>query len=378
MIDKIRVYNAGFGDCFLVYGTTDKNNLSFKLLVDAGTATPSATNEIDIIKDINTESGKGIYGMLTHFHEDHYKWFEKLKRDSFDVFYLPNFFTDMEIKFQLLALTFLSRRSAIYEFAHQLLLIVPNLLHNNIIKNNGEVHFVKLYDRIVDDIEILWPESRRNPNMEEIIEEIENKITVEQNRLINEIVDLYMELLTGEIIVQGERIVSIVDTIINLTNQLIGNNERGNILSRSDVEKIKKVQNQYSIVFHTTYVTQKNILFLGDVSSENFDKYICPKINDGYKILKVAHHGTKDYYSDNLPYSEKFIISNAKKGNWDITAKYAMKYPNPMFVCTNNSGCEIYNTLGQDCMIIKRALSTHPKGCYCSIGAGNFSMDINL
>lgn len=154
MIKKVRVYNAGFGDCFLLYGE------NYKLLVDAGTAT--IKNSKDIIDDINLENKNGIYGMLTHFHEDHYKWFEKLKSDSFNVFYLPDFFSDIEIKFQLCALTFLSKKSNMYKFAHQLLLLIPNLLKNKIIKNNGEVHFVKAFDLIVDNIEILWPQRSGN------------------------------------------------------------------------------------------------------------------------------------------------------------------------------------------------------------------------
>lgn len=96
--------------------------------------------------------------------------------------------------------------------------------------------------------------------------------------------------------------------------------------------------------------------------------------------MKVAHHGTKDYYSERLPCTEKLIISNAKKIDWDISAKYALKYTYPKFVCTNNSGCEIYNTRGHDCSSIKKALDCKSieDGSYCSMATGSFYWDINV
>lgn len=55
---KIKMYNCGFGDCFRIMTTSERN-----LFVDFGGDKRQAINDI----------GKESALLLTHFHEDHFK-----------------------------------------------------------------------------------------------------------------------------------------------------------------------------------------------------------------------------------------------------------------------------------------------------------------
>lgn len=54
-----------------------------------------------------------------------------------------------------------------------------------------------------------------------------------------------------------------------------------------------------------------------------------------YKIIKVQHHGTDAYWSEELPNAGYYLISNSGDYNvkWSISEKYGLKYSSKM-VCT--------------------------------------------
>ena len=68
------------------------------------------------------------------------------------------------------------------------------------------------------------------------------------------------------------------------------------------------------------------------------------------------------------------IISNGRYSNWDISAKYAVWYSHEKFICTNHDGCELFDTIGGNCALLKRRLdnSSFEDGTRCGIGAGKF------
>ncbi len=84
MINYIKVFNAAFGDCFII----DDN--SFKLLIDCGSMTNERKKIVTKLVDEELSCEKEKYGILTHFHRDHYIYLRELKT-KFSKFYCPNF-----------------------------------------------------------------------------------------------------------------------------------------------------------------------------------------------------------------------------------------------------------------------------------------------
>ena len=199
MIDKIRVYNVGFGDSFILYGK------KCRILVDCGTTKQGKVIFSNIIKDINNELSGKTAGLLTHFHKDHYSGIEQLKKDAFDTFYLPNFFTKEEITIQLYAIALLGRRTNAYRFAYSLLSIIPKLINKNIVKTGGTIKFVKQGDKIVNNIEVLWPTLCNKSTINQILDNIKSRII--------HYIDIHKKENTEDIShleVLGERIMAMV------------------------------------------------------------------------------------------------------------------------------------------------------------------------
>lgn len=361
MINSIRVYNVGFGDCFLLK-IGEK-----KILVDAGTKKLDNKIKTDIIKDINSEAINGMYGVITHFHVDHYNLLCKLKHNTFTEFYLPNFFTEKEIKLELYVMAILGKNSEAHKFAANLLLTIPELVGSGIIKNGKSIRFVKKGNHILGNIEVLWPDYVHGGNIDTLLMEMESRITDNGIRnKIEEITKQYFGLLdigNGGIIVQSDSIDVIkrkIKDIENKTGEVKYEGKTKN-LSAGLKEKLQDIQNDYSIVMQTEYALdpqRRYYLHLGDVTSRSYEKYIRSQvINKRYVIVKVAHHGTKDYFVKDLPEADMLIISNGRYSNWDISAKYAVWYSHEKFICTNHDGCELFDTIGGNCAlyIVKKA-----------------------
>lgn len=359
-VKQIDVYNVEFGDCSLL--KLDKCNL----LVDCGGSIQRIQqNKIknDILK---SSQGFPLGCVVTHFHSDHYNILSLFPQNTFDAIYAPNFFTKDEIKIQLYALLLLSSTSSTYLMAKTMLESIPKLVDSGIIKKNAWVQFVKKGDYISDkNIEVLWPDIDYQKGSEIIdkFEELANdaiKAAIQNSSTHNEASDLigltetidsyasqYSELLegsevTGQTLYQAaEPINFIIGKVLDIKSQL--NRILGKI-SGLPTKSVKKIQNQYSIVFHE-YKNPCDIplLYLGDVSADVYDKHIKKIVcKNEYKYIKIAHHGTKNYFMKDLPISKIMIISNGKRKKPDISAMYPLYYSNQKFVCTNNVNCEYY------------------------------------
>lgn len=112
----------------------------------------------------------------------------------------------------------------------------------------------------------------------------------------------------------------------------------------------------------TVFEYGKELLMLGDVGTNVFDRYIVPNLANEYKVVKISHHGTKAYYSQLLPNAEKYLISNSGSSyiRWGIFDLYPDRYPNQI-VCTNTNpdrcgivnrciGCKVGQEKG-DCIL---------------------------
>lgn len=353
-IEKICVYNVGFGDCSLL------ESKNCNLLVDCG-GSRDLSERLYLSNDIlNSSNGKKLSCIITHFHKDHYNYLSAFQKDSFDAIYAPNFFSEEEIKTQLYALLLMSKTSEVYAMAESMLKWIPNLIDKRILKEDAFVHFVRKGDFIEDkNIEVLWPDMHSIKNAE-IIDKFKNALlnaaihtdisNINQTVLIQLIDDyakqyahLMMEFNTvhfGLLLESSHQINNIVENVLELRKRFTLNYKKNYGLP---TKSLKRLQNQYSIVFHECNGTLP-ILYLGDVPSDIFSKNIKTIIEyNKYKYIKAAHHGTKAYFTRDLPECETIIISSGKKNNCDITAMYPLLYSNQKFVCTSNEYCEYYN-----------------------------------
>lgn len=358
MIKTLKMYNVEFGDCFQLLGTDIDENYS--LLVDFGSDSPKvkvAQIESSIRRTLNTyHPNAKVCGMITHIHEDHYSLFCNLPMHFFDIFYLPNFFSPSIIRMSLFTLIFTARTSTVYAFAYALLKMIPNLLSSKILRYNSQIHFVQKGEKIIDDIDVLWPSPTLTTNsaLDNIIENFEAIIRTRDEytsiiETVNKLQRQYFSLLgENHRITQTDINMSTATEILSTLNTL-PNLSLG--LGKKETKTIRDIQNNCSIVISKP----NSVLMLGDITAAICNKHIIPIVkNNQYKITKVSHHGTRPYFTKNLPASEYMLIPNGhRKRAIPISALYALTYRNSKFICSNACKfCEV-RAAGITCNSIK-------------------------
>lgn len=399
-IEKITVYNVGFGDSLLLEGE-DCN-----LLVDCGTKESPDNKRDTIEKDIKqrTDTRKELDCVITHFHEDHYSILNVFEETVFDKLYVPNFFSEEDIELQLLILLTCSSRKQIYKFASSVLHLIPKLFTYSFVRDDTIVHFVKRGNLIHQEYPVLWPEidpKKANkfldrffdilakseleergipdietdydrlphdnvPNTYEIMEKAAKLATKYRELIIPNFEQEEQGHLPGSSVVryrekQGEfnEIFASIPSLRRLVPHPLDVKKADPKLEK----EIKNYQNSCSIVFHDPRkLSRIKYLLLGDVPSDIFSDEIQKDVAaNNYKYIKISHHGTRDYYMGNLPACETMIISNGNRKQWEISAKYVIRYPKVAFVCTNNGKCEYY-----DANCSQQCNPAHP-GTVCGI-----------
>ncbi len=384
MINDIEIFNVKFGDCFIC-----KNKASSeRMLIDFGSKqkiTYSIINEVDF--QLNNADKK--YLMITHFHDDHYKGIKYLYNTiKFDEIYLPNFFSKDIIKLQYAILFALSPSNQSYTIANNLLSVIPDLLNH--INNTTKIIFTRRGDRIInyiDTLRVLWPDNTDfDKRANRIYKDILDYYNIEEKRqIIEELVEEYfstippvredenqhrfIELNDNDI----SRLQSLVERMaLSLGDYKTHSRRLGSRLSK----EISSFQNSICICFdNAVNNNDKPVLFLSDISLDNYTKIY--NNNDGikmaefYKVIKIPHHGTKDYYVNDLPNNDYLIVSNgrAPTNSWRITALYGWRYRTSKFICTNYFNACDYELASDKCDACKTT------GCTCGI-SNNFKLNI--
>ena len=137
------------------------------------------------------------------------------------------------------------------------------------------------------------------------------------------------------------------------------------------VKKLKEIKNRFntrlndlSLAFEERCICEEhNVLFFGDAVLKDV-KYLCDKYAEGsYKFIKVSHHGTRDYFYQDLPEAKYYAFSNGSaKDSWEISARYDCRYGrNTCFICTNNKNCELHkNNCSCNSLHYNRAICGFP------------------
>lgn len=366
MVEDIDIYNVKFGDCFILKNNSDTQH-SNKLLVDFG-----SIQSIDppVIKGVNIELARAEskYLMITHFHSDHYKGIKTLNNNIiFDEIYLPDYFSRNIIKLQFTLLSLLNERHPAYQIAYNLLSAIPNIFRH--LNCNSKIIFVKRGDLIfnnLDSFRILWPKVDDFDRLAHLLfrEVIDYyNLGEDYENYIESLTERYFSLLpetrehegNGHVLkfedleFRAERIRQIEAEIERVSNET---NKPRKRLRYVLSNKIRSCQNEICICFDNLFgrniPKNKRVLFLSDICRENLQTIIGSEDNsnlalsDYYRVIKVPHHGTKDYFVPNLTLSEYMIVPNgyAIKPGWEITALYGEYYKERNFICADFNACE--------------------------------------
>lgn len=306
--------------------------------------------------------------LITHFDEDHYNGvleLNKCGRVKFDHIYLPlyikkpnknlistwDFFKDT---IRVLAYLKILGRPKKLDTLQNLFISLPQLV--NCISDISCIGRGDHFYCVGKEFSVLWPEKKEPTHfkiyateLKNIVNEFNNstdRITDFSEELSN-IVENYVNAFINIYVVYAEN--GQEQEIVHREGffQLMEELERtfmrlGEISIKINNENIKKrvasIQstkirnmNECSIVFHN-----EEVLMLGDISKRIYKQVISKDTYKQYKVIKIAHHGTKAYYCNNVANSKRYIVSNSgnDKTNWKICDNYEKNYPQKM-ICTN-------------------------------------------
>lgn len=392
---KISMYEVNFGEAIIYQEGIEK------ILVDCGAKfRPRGGMAYDRIRN---EIDENTSLMITHFDEDHYNGICEIPDGfRFKEILLPLYLYDekelsdtMEVfEDTLYVWTYLIavRKKKKISSLHKFFLKLPKLVHSiDNIKCVGEGDVFYIGGSRFD---VLWPQkecSIKNKRYKDEVELILRELAQDEDGMdlfinkadqyVKSFVKLYQILASNG----RENQYSENNSIEFFYNELASLNQEYEDLinmqmnikidqkSKRKMEAVNSVKirsmNECSIVFESG----EDVIAFGDVSPRiiNYLKKSKKITEKDYRVVKVQHHGTKSYWSDNLPNAEKYLVSNSGEANvnWLIDKRYGEKYPKQM-VCTNNYGdrCEFWNS-GRTCLNCK-AISSCQKIMLdtCSMG----------
>lgn len=398
---RIRMYNVGFGDCFCI---RDRKG---SLLVDFGAVNSKIEGRprrevFDvIISDLTTIRKKNL--LLTHFHPDHVSgllYMMRYRRDAyeFEKIYLPDVFSDPEMKYTLtlLLLADVTKKASLPGRRVSLLALAEALCARKV-----KIDLLSRGSEFEGKYTALWPDVKMvNRETEDVfnslIEDNEKAMT-ELVNIAEEVRQLFMSMTEDEdeadVNLGAEK--EVVDAAGKQTDSdsagsVQGNNgtqeyaqaELRNRLKPEKLEKkfrelqataefqallecaekqghlLRQFRHKISLAFQNTRDGELNLLFTGDVQPrymkmivEDYDGRI--PLHEHYWCIKVPHHGTESHFFDFSRFSpENMMIPNGayydnskkKSKNQRTSMQYGgLFYINDAHMyCSNCDCCDSY------------------------------------
>lgn len=398
---RIRMYNVGFGDCFCI---RDRKS---SLLVDFGAANSKIEGRprrevFDvIISDLTTIRKKNL--LLTHFHPDHVSgllYMMRYRRDAyeFEKIYLPDVFSDPEMKYTLtlLLLADVTKKASLPGRRVSLFALAEALCARKV-----KIDLLSRGSEFEGKYTALWPDVRTvSSETEDVFNSlIENneKAMTELVNIAEEVRQLFMSMTEDEneadVNLGAEK--EVVDAAGKQTDSdsagsVQGNNgtqeyaqaELQNRLKPEKLEKkfrelqataefqallecaekqghlLRQFRHKISLAFQNTRDGELNLLFTGDVQPrymkmivEDYDGRI--PLHEHYWCIKVPHHGTESHFFDFSRFSpENMMIPNGayydnskkKSKNQRTSMQYGgLFYINDAHMyCSNCDCCDSY------------------------------------
>ena len=398
---RIRMYNVGFGDCFCI---RDRKS---SLLVDFGAANSKIEGRprrevFDvIISDLTTIRKKNL--LLTHFHPDHVSgllYMMRYRRDAyeFEKIYLPDVFSDPEMKYTLtlLLLADVTKKASLPGRRVSLFALAEALCARKV-----KIDLLSRGSEFEGKYTALWPDVRTvSSETEDVFNSlIENneKAMTELVNIAEEVRQLFMSMTEDEneadVNLGAEK--EVVDAAGKQTDSDSAGSVQGNngtqeyaqaeLWHRLKPEKLEKkfrelqataefqallecaekqghllrqFRHKISLAFQNTRDGELNLLFTGDVHPrymkmivEDYDRRI--PLHEHYWCIKVPHHGTESHFFDFSRFSpENMMIPNGayydnskkKSKNQRTSMQYGgLFYINDAHMyCSNCDCCDSY------------------------------------
>lgn len=398
---RIRMYNVGFGDCFCI---RDRKS---SLLVDFGAANSKIEGRprrevFDvIISDLTTIRKKNL--LLTHFHPDHVSgllYMMRYRRDAyeFEKIYLPDVFSDPEMKYTLtlLLLADVTKKASLPGRRVSLFALAEALCARKV-----KIDLLSRGSEFEGKYTALWPDVRTvSSETEDVFNSlIENneKAMTELVNIAEEVRQLFMSMTEDEneadVNLGAEK--EVVDAAGKQTDSDSAGSVQGNngtqeyaqaeLWHRLKPEKLEKkfrelqataefqallecaekqghllrqFRHKISLAFQNTRDGELNLLFTGDVQPrymkmivEDYDRRI--PLHEHYWCIKVPHHGTESHFFDFSRFSpENMMIPNGayydnskkKSKNQRTSMQYGgLFYINDAHMyCSNCDCCDSY------------------------------------
>ena len=369
---RIRMYNVGFGDCFCI---RDRKG---SLLVDFGAVNSKIEGRprrevFDvIISDLTTIRKKNL--LLTHFHPDHVSgllYMMRYRRDAyeFEKIYLPDVFSDPEMKYTLtlLLLADVTKKASLPGRRVSLLALAEALCARKVkidLLSRGS-EFEGKYTALWPDVKMVIRETEDVFNS--LIEDNENAMTALVN-IAEEVRQLFMSMTVDEngadyLGAEKEAVDAAANGTVGAetgaeTASTAGTGVKSAVKSaeQEDIENsqketqrrlrpeklekkfrelqvtpefqtllecaekqghlLRQFRHKISLAFQNTSDSELNLLFTGDVQPqymkmivEDYDGKI--PLHEHYWCIKVPHHGTESHFFDFSRFSpENMMIPN--------------------------------------------------------------------
>lgn len=397
---RIRMYNVGFGDCFCI---RDRKS---SLLVDFGAANSKIEGRprrevFDvIISDLTTIRKKNL--LLTHFHPDHVSgllYMMRYRRDAyeFEKIYLPDVFSDPEMKYTLtlLLLADVTKKASLPGRRVSLFALAEALCARKV-----KIDLLSRGSEFEGKYTALWPDvkmvSRETEDVFNSLIEDNEKAMTELVNIAEEVRQLFMSMTVDEngaddLGAEKEAVDAAGNqTDSDSTGSVQGNNgtqeyAQAELQHRLKPEKLEKkfrelqatpefqallecaeirghllrqFRHKISLAFQNTSDGELNLLFTGDVQPqymkmivEDYDGRI--PLHEHYWCIKVPHHGTESHFFDFSRFSpENMMIPNGayydnskkKSKNQRTSMQYGgLFYINDAHMyCSNCDCCDSY------------------------------------
>ena len=406
---RIRMYNVGFGDCFCI---RDRKS---SLLVDFGAANSKIEGRprrevFDvIISDLTTIRKKNL--LLTHFHPDHVSgllYMMRYRRDAyeFEKIYLPDVFSDPEMKYTLtlLLLADVTKKASLPGRRVSLFALAEALCARKV-----KIDLLSRGSEFEGKYTALWPDVRTVSSETEdvfnsLIEDNEKAMT-ELVNIAEEVRQLFMSMTVDENGAEKEAVDAAANGTVGAetgaeTASTAGTGVKSAVKSaeQEDIENsqketqrrlrpeklekkfrelqatpefqallecaeirghlLRQFRHKISLAFQNTRDGELNLLFTGDVQPqymkmivEDYDGRI--PIHEHYWCIKVPHHGTESHFFDFSKFSpENMMIPNGayydnskkKSKNQRTSMQYGgLFYINDAHMyCSNCDCCDSY------------------------------------
>lgn len=323
---NITMYNMQFGDSFLI------NDNGVGLLVDCGTIGKKKINQNvinQLVNDVTLINTKSI--LITHFHVDHYNCFNQLPSNSIDKVYMRNIYTRNNCMLNIISLIVFSNEDMRFKEALFKLSLVKNL--SSILSPNAKICFVKQNDKIqLGNSEYIV----LSPNPCDIDLLTDNDILLIDYAIHNAYPDL------------SEKISEIIEACPNYTDEninldvikrfeekvncfinFIDNYDKKSKVCDVVLDKLKikrkslstKIFN-YEHKVNISFRSEDNKLYMfGDQSFKILNQLV-KNINSDTKIVKTAHHGTKNYFIKFNKVDNLFISNYIHNKKWPYDSSY--------------------------------------------------------